>query len=186
MILIMFDLLAQKLSSLADKEVRLEDGQRLFRVGAPVLNIFLIREGRVKLMRHQRDGAALTLQRASAGDLLAEASIFAARYHCDAFADGPATVVRVPRERVDKLRAEDPGWLSALAARLAREVQRARVHAELLSLKRVDHRLDGWLELNGGRLPARGGWAGLALELGVSPEALYRELARRRSGNRVP
>ncbi len=180
MIAIMFDALGETLSAWADKELSLEDGQRLFRAGAPVRNVYLVRAGRVTLLRHQRDGAALALQRAGAGDLLAEASVFAARYHCDAVADGAAMVLRIPRERVDKLSARDPGWLAALAQRLAHEIQRARARAELLSLKRVDSRLDAWLDLHGGRLPARGEWVGLSLEIGVSPEALYRELARRR------
>jgi CRP-like cAMP-binding protein len=180
MITIMWNPLGKWLSELADKELSLEDGQRLFRAGAPVRNVYLVREGRVRLLRHQRDGAALVLQCATAGDLLAEASMFAACYHCDAIADAPSTVLRVPRERVEKLRVEDPGWLSVLAQHLALEVQRARARAEILSLKRVHSRLDAWLDLNEGRLPERGEWVGLSLEIGVSPEALYRELARRR------
>jgi CRP-like cAMP-binding protein len=180
MIAIMFNKPSELLSELADKELSLEDGERLFRAGAPVRNVYLVREGRVRLLRHQSDGAALVLQCAGAGDLLAEASIFAACYHCDAFADGPSTVLRVPRGRVEKLHVENPGWLAVLAKHLALEVQRARARAEILSLKRVESRLDAWLELNGGRLPERGGWVGLSFEIGVSPEALYRELAHRR------
>lgn len=185
MIAIMFNQLGETLMRFADKELLLVDGQILFRAGTPVRNLYLVREGRVKLLRHQRDGAALALQNAKAGDLLAEASIFAVRYHCDAIAEGPATLLRVPRARVDKLCAENPIWLALLAQHLAQEVQRARARAELLSLKRVDSRLDAWLDLNGGQLPPRGEWVGLALEVGVSPEALYRELSRRRRRNPV-
>lgn len=183
MIAIMFDPFVSTLAELADKELMLADGQRLFRVGAPVRNIYVVREGCMKLLRLQRDGFCLALQRATAGHLLAEASIFASNYHCDAAADGAATVLRVPRERVDELRSRDPNWVASLAQRLAVEVQRARTRAELLSFKRVDQRLEGWLILTGGVLPSKGEWVGLALELGVSPEALYRELARKRRLN---
>lgn len=62
---------------------------------------------------------------------------------------------------------------------LAREVQVARLRAEILSLKKVADRLDAWLGLHGGKLPDRGRWRVLATETGVTPEALYRELAKR-------
>jgi hypothetical protein len=40
-------------------------------------------------------------------------------------------------------------------------------------------RLDTWLDWRGA-LPPKGDWLRLAAELGVSPEALYREIAKRR------
>jgi hypothetical protein len=46
-------------------------------------------------------------------------------------------------------------------------------------------RLDAWLE-EGNRTPERGRWQEVAAELGVSREALYRELAlRRKQGHAV-
>ena len=58
------------------------------------------------------------------------------------------------------------------------------MRAEILSLRTVAQRLSAWLELNG-ELPAKGEWLILAAEIGTSPEALYREIARRRnSGSR--
>lgn len=63
---------------------------------------------------------------------------------------------------------------------LAHEVQQARARAQLLALKRVGARLDAWIALNDQALPSRGRWVELAAELPVTPEALYRELARRR------
>ena len=43
----------------------------------------------------------------------------------------------------------------------------------------VSARLDAWLAWHG-ELPPRGDWKQLADQIGVSPEALYREMARRR------
>jgi hypothetical protein len=43
----------------------------------------------------------------------------------------------------------------------------------------VHDRLEGWLDWNGGKLPSRGKWKKLASEIGVTPEALYRELAKK-------
>ena len=70
-----------------------------------------------------------------------------------------------------------PRWLLDLATHLASEVQRARARAELLALRTVRERLEGWLAFHG-ELPARGRWIAVANEIGVTPEALYRELAR--------
>jgi CRP-like cAMP-binding protein len=45
----------------------------------------------------------------------------------------------------------------------------------------VAERFDAWLD-EGHSLPEKGRWKDVAAELGVTREALYRELARRRSG----
>jgi hypothetical protein len=58
------------------------------------------------------------------------------------------------------------------------------LRAEILSLKTVSARLDAWMDWNGGVLPNKGEWKLVAGEISVSPEALYRELGRRR--DRMP
>jgi hypothetical protein len=60
---------------------------------------------------------------------------------------------------------------------LASEFELARARAELLSLRTFWECLDDWLALLG-ELPQRGGWIENAREIGVTPKALYRELAR--------
>ena len=170
-----------KLDALVEHEVRLGERQSLFRAGDAVRHLYVVREGDVRLVRHQACGDALVLQRARAGQVLAEASVFASRYHCDAVTTTGATLGRIPKARVLGLQQQDPEWLRAFAAYLAGEVQRARARAELLSLRRVGARLDAWLAFNGEALPPRGQWIELAAELGVTPEALYRELALRRA-----
>jgi CRP-like cAMP-binding protein len=69
---------------------------------------------------------------------------------------------------------------AALMRHLAGEVHRTRTRAEILSLKSVAARLDAWMAFNGGKLPPKGRWYQAASEIGVTPEAFYRELARRR------
>lgn len=169
--------ITQRLLALADAEVVLGPGQSLFLAGDPVRNLYVVLEGAVRLVRHQSSGTAVVLQRANAHELLAEASLFAARYHCDAVSEQGARLARVPKSRILQAQREDAGWLADLAAHLAREVQQARARAELLSLRTVRERLEGWRALHG-ELPARGQWIAVAQEIGVTPEALYRELAR--------
>lgn len=182
MIAIMFAPHVARLVPLSDRDLSLADGQLVFGIGEAVRFLFVVREGSVTMLRRHAAGAALVLQRVHAGELVAEASVFAARYHCEATADGDTVLARIPKARVVALQAEDPGWLRDFAAHLASEVQRARARAELLSLKKVGDRLDAWFSLHDGGVPERGQWVGWAAELGVTPEALYRELARRRAG----
>ena len=66
------------------------------------------------------------------------------------------------------------------AGYLAQELQRARLRSEILSLKTVAQRLDAWIAWNGGRSPKKGEWRFVANQIGISPEALYREIATRR------
>ena len=169
--------ITQRLLALSDSQVQLGPGQVLFVTGEPVRNVYVVLEGSVRLVRHQVNGAAVVLQRAQANQLLAEASLFAARYHCDALSEHGARLARIPKRRILEAQREDAGWLADLAAHLAGEVQRARARAELLSLRTVGERLAAWKTLHG-ELPPRGRWIDVAQEIGVTPEALYRELSR--------
>jgi hypothetical protein len=70
--------------------------------------------------------------------------------------------------------------MECFARHLGREVMRMRSRVEILRRRTVQDRLDGWFALNGGALPAKGSWRSIADDIGVSPEAFYRELQRRR------
>jgi CRP-like cAMP-binding protein len=125
----------------------------------------------------------LTLQRAGPGAILAEASLFTSKYHCDATAVEESVLRVVPLQQVMGALRDNAEFTSALMRHLAHEVQRARAQTEILSLKTVAERIAAWMTLNDGKLPAKGRWRQIASEIGVTSEALYRELARRRRGN---
>ncbi len=155
-------------------------GGCLFHQNDPVRMVYRLCSGAVQLRRQQAAGGFVVLQRALAGDILAEASLFAEHYHCDAVAVAAGRLWAVPARALRARLAATPADAWAVAGHLAREVQRARFRAELLGLRTVGERLDAWLAWQQGRLPERGSWALLAGELGVTPEALYRALAKRR------
>ena len=158
----------------------LASGAVLFRAGDPVVSLYLVEDGAVNLVRSLPHGAELTLQRAGAGAVLAEGSLFAAAYHCDALAVTSARVRSIPVKVALATLSREPALVRAFAAHLAVAVQGARARAEILGLKTVAARLDAWLDLRGASLPQKGKWREIAAEIGVSPEALYRELARRK------
>ena len=157
----------------------LSSGEVLFARGENVTRLHLLVEGEIMLERIAEDGRRLVLQRARAGDVLAEASFFAGTYHCDAFARSASHVASADIGRLKRLGQSDISIMEVIARHLGTKVQEARARAEMLSLKRVDQRVDAWLVLNNGQLPFKGHWQTLAGEIGVTPEALYRELARR-------
>ncbi|MBK8840309.1 MAG: Crp/Fnr family transcriptional regulator [Hyphomonadaceae bacterium] len=167
------------LRSLPHQQSTYEQGRHLFRRDDPVQNMFLIESGAVQLIRAHRGGGALVLQRASAGSILAEASLFTTSYHCDAITTELVRATLIARRALRKLFLSNPEFAQAWAIHLSGEVRNARRRAEILSLRTVAERLDAWIAEHG-RLPDKGGWRGVALEIGASPEALYREIARRR------
>ena len=180
MIPIMSDRIIDRLLALGGRARALDADETLFRAGDPVRSIYLVMDGVVQLVRHQPHGLQLILQRAVPGDILAEASLFAVRYHCDAAAIEDAKLRATPRSDVERAFADDGGFARAWAAHLAQQVQRVRATVEIMTLKTVAERLDAWITLHDGTLPPKGEWRIVASEIGVSPEALYRELAKRR------
>ena len=179
----MMKIMSTDLETLFDRlpghELTFAAGDAVFHLGDEVKLVHCVRSGLVHLVRHQEQGATLILQRAAAGSILAEASVYSPQHHCDARAEMAATTWAVPRDVVRRRLGEDGRFSAAWSRHLAFEVQRARTQSEILALKRVASRLDAWIAWNGA-LPGKGQWARIAEEIGVSPEALYREIARRR------
>ena len=181
MIAIMSSLLHDFFAALPSRSQRFAAGQFLFHCDDPIEAIFWIERGVVHLQRFSSDGNAAVMQRAIAGSLLAEASVFSRRYHCDAVAVDAVSAKRIAMSEVHRAMRETPQFTAALAEHLAQEVMRLRSRSEIMALKTVAARLDAWLALNDQQLPPRGKRVEFAREIGVSPEALYRELARRKA-----
>ncbi|KNG95698.1 hypothetical protein ATO11_02960 [Pseudaestuariivita atlantica] len=160
-------------------------GARLFRFDDPVTRMYLVEEGRIDLVRHTRSGAALTLSQYRAGEVVAEAAAYAMAYHCDGVAAGETHLrwltVQGFLDRLDATPDAARDW----SRHLARSLQSARMSAEIRSLATVADRLDAWLG-EAGEMPEKGRYQEVAAQIGVSREALYRELSRRRRGATVP
>jgi len=149
MIAIMSEELGSLLQGLRGREREFDGGASVFHLGDPIRLVHLVRRGTIHLARRQDDGSALILQRARAGSILAEASVYSERYHCDARAESNAATWAVAREDLRSSLEAKPEFARAWAQYLAHEVQRARFHAEILSLKTVALRLSAWMAWNG-------------------------------------
>ena len=177
MIAIMSDRIQDLFADAAPVDV--VEGGVVFRTGAAVSRMFWIERGEVALLRYGQGGETVPIQRVRDGGLLAEASLFAERYHCDAVALRKTRFRVRPRGDVRGALERDPALLMGFAETVSRALMTSRIRAEIRSLKRVSDRLDLWLAV-GNEVPGKGGRRHLADELGVTPEAIYRELARRR------
>lgn len=165
----------------ADRNRNLATGEPLFRTGDRVHAIFVVIRGELRLTRQQADGSHIILQRARTGQVVAESSRFAAHYHCDGTAIIETRLAGMSLGSFRRHEVDTPNFALAFARHLANELQRTRAQAEILAIKSVSGRIDAWLALNGPSLPAKGEWKDLAGEIGVTPEAVYREFARRRA-----
>lgn len=155
-------------------------GAILFRSQDPVADVFLVRGGCVVLERTMSTGQTLCFQRAIEGQIVAEASIYADSYHCDGRVLSRCELSVLPKEKFIQALRHDADLVEAWARHLAEAVQRARLLSEIRNLRKVSDRLSAWLALYGS-LPPKGQWQSVADEIGVSREALYREIAARRA-----
>lgn len=175
----MIEIMFEELRKLRQIERTFPQGQYIFHRDNRVKSMFVIETGTAQLMRHHRDGNAVVLQRAGAGSILAEASLFSSAYHCDAIAQSPVVTRVISKVAMQQLFYSNQDFARAWAEHLASEVRIARLRAEMLTLRTVSERLDAWLA-DRNELPAKGSWKSIAQEIGISPEAFYREIARRR------
>ena len=175
---------AELFTSLRGTERVFAPGAAVFLRGDAVERLHVIRSGSVRLLRHHQDGHPVVLQRACRGDMLAEASVFSAHYHCDAVALTGAVTDAFAVADIRRLLETDIDFCRGWAASMSHQLQTARRRAELMSLRTVSERLNFWLVWNEGGMPEKRLWKDVAEEIGVSPEALYRELSAR--GKRSP
>ncbi len=163
-----------------DSCFEVERGATVFRRDDPVTAVYEVLVGRVRLERTPADGTVLVLGVLLPGEALAEASIFATSYHCDAVAEVGSRLASWSRGRVSERLSSEPDLTRRWLARSCRQVQQLRALVELRSLRPLTERILAWL-----RMREEGVWVGaadkplraVADELGVSPEAFYRALA---------
>ncbi|MGE5546509.1 MAG: Crp/Fnr family transcriptional regulator [Solirubrobacterales bacterium] len=155
-------------------------GQPLFRQGDVTFAIFAVVSGRIRLVRHTVEGAAVVLHVAEAGDTFAEAALFSDVYHCDAVAATDCRVEVVPKPVLLNLFATDPNASTAFMGRLARQVQGLRSRLEIRNIRSAEERVRQYLTLLAGVVgtvnfdrPLKD----VATDIGLTHEAFYRALA---------
>ena len=160
---------------------KLKSGETLFRLGDKTAGLFEVIAGQVRLARVDRAGHEIILYVAGPGETLAEASLFASSYHCDAIASTDAVVRLYPKTAMLAAFEKNPKAAQAFTATLARQVMNLRTRIEQRNIRSARERLRHYLALNVGAdrrtVALQGTLKDLAAELGLSHEALYRTLA---------
>lgn len=156
-------------------------GQSLFRAGDKTVGLYEVLRGTLRLVRYDRSGREAILQSASTGDTLAEASLYASTYRCDAIATTDAVVRLYPKALLVAELKRDPKLAQAFAAMLAQQVMELRTRLERRNIHSARDRVRHFLAVNvgsDGRTVALSGTIkDLAADLGLTHEALYRTLA---------
>ncbi|MDB5761006.1 MAG: transcriptional regulator, Crp/Fnr family, partial [Herminiimonas sp.] len=159
---------------------RLVAGTSLFRQGDASFGIFRLVTGRIRLIRVTPGGTEVPMHTVRPGELFAEASIFSARYHCDAIVLRDCEVLVYPKaELMRQLKAgKDDLW--KFTADLAQRVQGLRTRLEVRQIRSAPERVLQSLRLqcnSFGAWKPDGTLKQFAEEIGLTHEALYRALA---------
>lgn len=154
-------------------------GRVLFRVGDTVHAVFAVLEGEIRLVRRDRKGTEVILQR-SRGGFFAEASLWSKAYHCDAVTAARSRLLRFPAQAFRDALNDDAAFREAWMAHLGLEVRKLRTQCERLSLHGAADRILHYLESEGveGSVELNQTRKAWAAELGLTHEALYRALRR--------
>ncbi len=173
----------------ADEDKEVSRGDLLFRTGQPVTRLYLLASGEIHLVRPLSHGSILTIHRTLPGCLVAEASLYAANYHCDALALRDSQLFGYDRQRVLQQLRSHPDFAERLSAHLAGEVLALRTKLELAHIQSADERLLTWIQLQlapqSATLIIDRPLKSIASELGLAHETLYRSLKHLEDRQRI-
>jgi len=158
----------------------LSKGETLFHQGNAVENIYVVRRGRIKLIRSTIDGNPVVLQLAMAGDIIAEASLFSDAYHCAAVVDSPfAELSCFDRHELLATLKTSPTAAMNIMKLFSNRIRKLRTLLEIRNIRSARQRIYAWLrmESNGeGEVPLRLTFKDMAYQLGLAHETFYREM----------
>jgi len=163
----------------------LAKGEGLFYQGDEAMAIFVVRKGRVRLVRHLMEGRSVSLYVAQAGQSFAEAALFSSVYHCDAIAD-VASEIEV-HSKASVLQALDTSHQASLdfLAHMSRQVMALRTRLEIRNIRSAKERVLQFLQLEVQQADMTVTFAGplkdVAADIGLSHEAFYRALSELQS-----
>ncbi|MCA8052347.1 MULTISPECIES: Crp/Fnr family transcriptional regulator [Burkholderia cepacia complex] len=153
----------------------------VFHRGQPVQAVYQVLSGRVLLRRDEAGGESITLQTAEPGDFVAEASLFSARYHCDAVCPVASQLLVLPAKTVLASLLLDSTFSIDWIRLLSQALMQSRARAERLTLRSPRERILHFLQLEGdarGVYTVPGSLMQWARALGIAHETLYRTLTQ--------
>lgn len=170
-------------------ERTLKAGQMLFRIGSRSAGAYEVVSGKVRLVRVDSAGREAILYVATAGEMVAEASLFSPTYHCDAVASVHSVVRRYPKGALLAEFRRNPQAAEAFMTVVAHQVMSLRTRLQLSGIRSARERVRAYLTLNvgadGRTISLPGTLKEMAGYLGLTHEALYRTLAEMASDREI-
>jgi CRP-like cAMP-binding protein len=155
--------------------------ETLFHQGDKASAIFEVEQGRLRLIRHTIYGHSVILHTAHAGELFAEAALFADTYHCDAVAIVSSRVRAYPKLKLLAALRRNSALAEKYMATLARQVHLLRNRLEERNIRSARERVLRHLLLSAdpksGIVRVHGTLMDIAADMGLTHEAFYRTLA---------
>lgn len=156
-------------------------GENLFQQEDLALSFFVVKTGRVRLIRYTSD-KEVTLQIAGSGEGVAEIALFSETYPCTAVAEVNSRVIVYPKELLLSAIRNNPDLAEDFMAMLVQKIQDLKIRVELRDIRAAHERLLRYL-----RYQAQSGQTvvnfdrplkDIAADLGLTPETLSRALTR--------
>ncbi|MFN2349217.1 MAG: Crp/Fnr family transcriptional regulator [Thioalkalivibrio sp.] len=158
----------------------LRRGESLFSYGERIGSLFRVVEGHVSLVHLMPDGGSLVLMRAGPGEFIAECSVCADKYTCEARAESESIVASLAIADFDRWLIEDNCFARAWAMDLARRLKDQFLRYERLGLRGARERVLHYLYSEAdprGTLTLTCSYTDWAADLGLTKEAMYRTLS---------
>ncbi len=156
-----------------------DKGESVFAQGQPVLNMYYIETGRVKLLRDTAEGTPVVMHVAFSGEVIAEASLFANTYHCVAVADSKTKICYVNKADLFNILEQDLVAMKTLLALYAHQIIELRILNEIKNIRSAKERVLAFLrhEMDADKkVKLTMALKDIAYRLGLSHEAFYRTL----------
>lgn len=167
----------------------MQKGETLFSQGDEAFGVFVVRKGRMRLVRHLADGCAVVLYTANAGTAFSEAALFSEAYHCDAVADTDCEIEIHPKGALLQALDGDAAASRAFMAHMAAQIIALRSRLEIRNIRSAEERVLHLLQLKLG--PSQSDvifdqpLKDVASEAGLTHEAFYRALSKLQASGRI-
>jgi len=165
---------------LESERISFKSNELLFRSADEVRFMHFIEIGEIKLVRYTSEGKAVITQLAKQGDLLAEASLFNQRYHCDGIAISDTKVDVYPKDQVLDLLIKKPKLAIEFIKFQSLEIKTLRNQVELINVLTARERILFFLRNSSvdGVYSLPGSLKNLASQIGLTHETLYRQIKK--------
>lgn len=154
----------------------------LFQQGEQADYLYIITQGRLRLMRYLDDGKTVTFQIAQPGDGVAEVVLMADFYPCTAVAEVDSQVIAYPKQVILNSFRNYPDLTEHLIHILLRKIESLKFRLELRDIRAAHERVLQYLRQlaapNSSVITVDRPFKDVAADLGITPETLSRALSR--------